>query len=113
MNHVSIWKYEFTNIACCHGNSFSSTFDILSANLKHCPVDDRLSHCFWAFVLSVVLCRCYWTFHGHFSREAEQLFQALESSYQKALQSHIKSSDSILSLPASDRSSSSSQESLK
>uniref|UniRef100_A0A8C7KMV0 Cytoplasmic linker associated protein 1 n=1 Tax=Oncorhynchus kisutch TaxID=8019 RepID=A0A8C7KMV0_ONCKI len=54
--------------------------------------------------------KCYWTFHGHFSREAEQLFQALESSYQKALQSHMKSSDSILSLPASDRSSSSSQE---
>uniref|UniRef100_A0A673WD08 Cytoplasmic linker associated protein 1 n=1 Tax=Salmo trutta TaxID=8032 RepID=A0A673WD08_SALTR len=63
----------FTNIACHHGNNFSSTFDILSA---------------------------------------EQLFQALESSYQKALQSHMKSSDSILSLPASDRSSSSSQESL-
>ncbi|XP_045076827.1 CLIP-associating protein 1-B-like isoform X14 [Coregonus clupeaformis] len=56
--------------------------------------------------------KCYWTFHGHFSREAEQLFQALESSYQKALQSHLKSSDSIMSLPASDRSSSSSQESL-
>uniref|UniRef100_A0A4W5RLV9 Cytoplasmic linker associated protein 1 n=1 Tax=Hucho hucho TaxID=62062 RepID=A0A4W5RLV9_9TELE len=56
--------------------------------------------------------KCYWTFHGHFSREAEQLFQALESSYQKALQSHMKSSDNILSLPASDRSSSSSQESL-
>ncbi|XP_071016164.1 CLIP-associating protein 1-B-like isoform X3 [Oncorhynchus clarkii lewisi] len=56
--------------------------------------------------------KCYWTFHGHFSREAERLFQALESSYQKALQSHMKSSDSILSLPASDRSSSSSQESL-
>uniref|UniRef100_A0A673WDF9 Cytoplasmic linker associated protein 1 n=1 Tax=Salmo trutta TaxID=8032 RepID=A0A673WDF9_SALTR len=64
---------SFTNIACHHGNNFSSTFDILSA---------------------------------------EQLFQALESSYQKALQSHMKSSDSILSLPASDRSSSSSQESL-
>uniref|UniRef100_A0A4W5N8X1 Cytoplasmic linker associated protein 1 n=1 Tax=Hucho hucho TaxID=62062 RepID=A0A4W5N8X1_9TELE len=61
---------SFTNIACYHGNNFSST------------------------------------------REAEQLFQALESSYQKALQSHMKSSDSILSLPASDRSSSSSQESL-
>uniref|UniRef100_A0A8C7KYH2 Cytoplasmic linker associated protein 1 n=1 Tax=Oncorhynchus kisutch TaxID=8019 RepID=A0A8C7KYH2_ONCKI len=57
--------------------------------------------------------KCYWTFHGHFSREAEQLFQALESSYQKALQSHMKSSDSILSLPASDRSSSSSQENSK
>ncbi|XP_056432003.1 CLIP-associating protein 1a isoform X2 [Gadus chalcogrammus] len=56
--------------------------------------------------------RCYWGFHGHYSREAEHLFQALESSYQKALQSHLKGSDSIVSLPQSDRSSSSSQESL-
>ncbi|XP_041724617.2 CLIP-associating protein 1-A isoform X5 [Coregonus clupeaformis] len=56
--------------------------------------------------------KCYWGFHGHYSREAEHLFQALESSYQKALQSHLKSSDSIVSLPQSDRSSSSSQESL-
>ncbi|XP_062258045.1 CLIP-associating protein 1a [Platichthys flesus] len=56
--------------------------------------------------------KCYWGFHGHYSREAEHLFQALESPYQKALQSHLKSSDSIVSLPQSDRSSSSSQESL-
>ncbi|KAK0134179.1 CLIP-associating protein 1 [Merluccius polli] len=56
--------------------------------------------------------KCYWGFHGHYSREAEHLFQALESSYQKALQSHLKGSDSIVSLPQSDRSSSSSQESL-
>ncbi|XP_046886761.1 CLIP-associating protein 1-like isoform X4 [Hypomesus transpacificus] len=56
--------------------------------------------------------KCYWGFHGHFHKEAEQLFQALESSYQKALQSHLKCADSIMSLPASDRSSSSSQESL-
>ncbi|XP_056294932.1 CLIP-associating protein 1a isoform X23 [Pseudoliparis swirei] len=56
--------------------------------------------------------KCYWGFHGHYSREAEHLFQALESTYQKALQSHLKGSDSILSLPPSDRSSSSSQESL-
>ncbi|XP_072542237.1 CLIP-associating protein 1a [Salminus brasiliensis] len=56
--------------------------------------------------------KCYWGFHGHFSREAEHLFQALESTYQKALQTHLKSSDSIVSLPQSDRSSSSSQESL-
>ncbi|XP_048834856.1 CLIP-associating protein 1a isoform X5 [Brienomyrus brachyistius] len=56
--------------------------------------------------------KCYWGFHGHFSREAEHLFQALEASYQKALQSHLKNSDSIVSLPQSDRSSSSSQESL-
>uniref|UniRef100_A0A8C1RFL4 Cytoplasmic linker associated protein 1a n=1 Tax=Cyprinus carpio TaxID=7962 RepID=A0A8C1RFL4_CYPCA len=47
-----------------------------------------------------------------FIREAEHLFLALESSYQKALQSHLKSSDSVVSLPQSDRSSSSSQESL-
>ncbi|XP_036174794.1 CLIP-associating protein 1 isoform X5 [Myotis myotis] len=56
--------------------------------------------------------KCYWGFHSHFSREAEHLYHALESSYQKALQSHLKNSDSIVSLPQSDRSSSSSQESL-
>ncbi|XP_038125240.1 CLIP-associating protein 1a isoform X33 [Cyprinodon tularosa] len=56
--------------------------------------------------------KCYWGFHGHYSREAELLFQALESTYQKALQSHLRSSDSVVSLPQSDRSSSSSQESL-
>ncbi|XP_033018200.1 CLIP-associating protein 1 isoform X14 [Lacerta agilis] len=56
--------------------------------------------------------KCYWGFHSHFSREAEHLFNSLESSYQKALQSDLKNSDSIVSLPQSDRSSSSSQESL-
>ncbi|XP_053273080.1 CLIP-associating protein 1-B isoform X7 [Pleuronectes platessa] len=56
--------------------------------------------------------KCYWSFHGHFSREAEQLFQGLESSYQKALQAHLRSGDSPMSQPTSDRSSSSSQESL-
>ncbi|KAM5327418.1 CLIP-associating protein 1 isoform 11-T13 [Glossophaga mutica] len=56
--------------------------------------------------------KCYWGFHSHFSREAEHLYHTLESSYQKALQSHLKNSDSIVSLPQSDRSSSSSQESL-
>uniref|UniRef100_A0A8D2Q354 Cytoplasmic linker associated protein 1 n=1 Tax=Zosterops lateralis melanops TaxID=1220523 RepID=A0A8D2Q354_ZOSLA len=56
--------------------------------------------------------KCYWGFHSHFSREAEHLYHTLESSYQKALQSHLKNSDSIVSLPHSDRSSSSSQESL-
>ncbi|XP_067405755.1 CLIP-associating protein 1 isoform X7 [Emydura macquarii macquarii] len=56
--------------------------------------------------------KCYWGFHNHFSREAEHLYNMLESSYQKALQSHLKNSDSIVSLPQSDRSSSSSQESL-
>ncbi|XP_077611411.1 CLIP-associating protein 1 isoform X12 [Crocuta crocuta] len=56
--------------------------------------------------------KCYWGFHSHFSREAEHLYHTLESSYQKALQSHLRNSDSIVSLPQSDRSSSSSQESL-
>ncbi|XP_078233662.1 CLIP-associating protein 1 isoform X2 [Pogona vitticeps] len=56
--------------------------------------------------------KCYWGFHSHFNREAEHMFNSLESSYQKALQSHLKNSDSIVSLPQSDRSSSSSQESL-
>ncbi|XP_024141871.1 CLIP-associating protein 1-B [Oryzias melastigma] len=54
--------------------------------------------------------KCYWSFHGHHSREAEHLFHGLESTYQKALQSHLKGS--VLSLPQSDQSSSSSQESL-
>lgn len=69
---------------------------------------------FVLFMLIISLSgRCYWSFHGHFRREAEQLFQGLESSYQKALQTHLRSGDSMMSLPASDRSSSSSQESLK
>ncbi|KAJ8792259.1 hypothetical protein J1605_019951 [Eschrichtius robustus] len=59
-----------------------------------------------------VFSRCYWGFHSHFSREAEHLYHNLEPSYQRALQSHLKSSDSVVSLPQSDRSSSSSQESL-
>ncbi|XP_078538193.1 CLIP-associating protein 1 isoform X5 [Lissotriton helveticus] len=60
----------------------------------------------------IVARKCYWSFHSHFNKEAEQMFNTLESSYQKALQSHLKSADSIMSLPQSDRSSSSSQESL-
>ncbi|XP_069791015.1 CLIP-associating protein 1a isoform X7 [Narcine bancroftii] len=56
--------------------------------------------------------KVYWDFHSHFSREAEVLFNSLEAAYQKPLQSHLKNSDSIVSLPQSDRSSSSSQESL-
>ncbi|XP_061154628.1 CLIP-associating protein 1-A-like isoform X5 [Syngnathus typhle] len=56
--------------------------------------------------------KCYWNFQSHFSREAEQLFQGLESSYQKALQAHLRSGDTLMSLPPSDHSSSSSQESL-
>ncbi|CAH2305055.1 CLIP-associating 1 [Pelobates cultripes] len=60
----------------------------------------------------IVARKCYWGFHSHFNKEAEHLYHNLESSYQKALQSHLKNSDSIVSLPQSDRSSSSSQESL-
>ncbi|XP_057715909.1 CLIP-associating protein 1-B-like [Corythoichthys intestinalis] len=56
--------------------------------------------------------KCYWNFQCHFSQKAEQLFQSLESSYQKALQAHLRSGDTVMSLPPSDHSSSSSQESL-
>ncbi|XP_077960108.1 CLIP-associating protein 1-like isoform X11 [Gasterosteus aculeatus] len=52
--------------------------------------------------------RCFWRFHGHFRQEAELLFQGLESSYQKALQAHLRSGEG----GTPDRSSSSSQESL-
>ncbi|XP_010776656.1 CLIP-associating protein 1-like [Notothenia coriiceps] len=57
--------------------------------------------------------KCYWSYQAHFRREADQLFQSLEASYQKALQAHQRGGEnSVTSLPASDRSSSSSQESL-
>ncbi|XP_058233369.1 CLIP-associating protein 2 isoform X22 [Hemibagrus wyckioides] len=56
--------------------------------------------------------KAYWGLRSHFPMEAESLYNSLESSYQKTLQSCLKSSGSVASLPQSDRSSSSSQESL-
>ncbi|XP_016136358.1 CLIP-associating protein 2 [Sinocyclocheilus grahami] len=56
--------------------------------------------------------KAYWGLRAHFPGEAESLYNSLESSYQKTLQSYLKSSGSVASLPQSDRSSSSSQESL-
>ncbi|XP_057211640.1 CLIP-associating protein 2 isoform X27 [Triplophysa rosa] len=56
--------------------------------------------------------KAYWGLRAHFPVMAESLYNSLESSYQKTLQSHLKSSGSVASLPQSDRSSSSSQESL-
>uniref|UniRef100_A0A672LGY9 TOG domain-containing protein n=1 Tax=Sinocyclocheilus grahami TaxID=75366 RepID=A0A672LGY9_SINGR len=56
--------------------------------------------------------KAYWGLRAHFPGEAESLYNSLESSYQKTLQSYLKSSGSVASLPQSDRSSSSSQETL-
>ncbi|XP_032436611.1 CLIP-associating protein 2 isoform X13 [Xiphophorus hellerii] len=56
--------------------------------------------------------KTYWGLRNHFPGEADALYNSLESSYQKTLQSCLKSSGSVASLPQSDRSSSSSQESL-
>ncbi|XP_028317575.1 CLIP-associating protein 2 isoform X27 [Gouania willdenowi] len=56
--------------------------------------------------------KAYWGLRNHFPAEADALYNSLESSYQKTLQSCLKSSGSVASLPQSDRSSSSSQESL-
>ncbi|KAJ7991653.1 hypothetical protein DPEC_G00286120 [Dallia pectoralis] len=56
--------------------------------------------------------KAYWGLRNHFPGEADSLFNSLEPSYQKSLQSSLKSSGSVASLPQSDRSSSSSQESL-
>ncbi|XP_031442079.1 CLIP-associating protein 2 isoform X14 [Clupea harengus] len=56
--------------------------------------------------------KAYWGLQAHFPAEAESLYSSLEPSYQKTLQSCLKSSGSVASLPQSDRSSSSSQESL-
>ncbi|KAM8966686.1 CLIP-associating protein 2 isoform 2-T2 [Pelodytes ibericus] len=54
----------------------------------------------------------YWGLRNHFPAETDSLYNSLEPPYQKSLQSHLKSSGSAASLPQSDRSSSSSQESL-
>uniref|UniRef100_A0A8K9XEA8 Cytoplasmic linker associated protein 2 n=1 Tax=Oncorhynchus mykiss TaxID=8022 RepID=A0A8K9XEA8_ONCMY len=54
--------------------------------------------------------KAYWGLRNHFPGEADSLFNSLEPSYQKSLQSSLKSSGSVTSLPQSDRSSSSSQE---
>uniref|UniRef100_A0AAQ4PB45 Cytoplasmic linker associated protein 2 n=1 Tax=Gasterosteus aculeatus aculeatus TaxID=481459 RepID=A0AAQ4PB45_GASAC len=56
--------------------------------------------------------KAYWGLRNHFPVEADALYNSLEPSYQKTLQSCLKSSGSVASLPQSDRSSSSSQESL-
>ncbi|XP_075820426.1 CLIP-associating protein 2 isoform X30 [Microtus pennsylvanicus] len=56
--------------------------------------------------------KTYMGLRNHFPGEAETLYNSLEPSYQKSLQTYLKSSGSIASLPQSDRSSSSSQESL-
>ncbi|XP_044863840.1 CLIP-associating protein 2 isoform X10 [Mauremys mutica] len=56
--------------------------------------------------------KTYLGLRSHFPGEAEVLYNNLEPSYQKSLQTYLKNSGSIASLPQSDRSSSSSQESL-
>ncbi|KAM9738539.1 CLIP-associating protein 2 isoform 2-T2 [Menidia menidia] len=56
--------------------------------------------------------KAYWGLRNHFPAEADALYNSLEPSYQRTLQSFLKSSGSVASLPQSDRSSSSSQESL-
>ncbi|XP_013861184.1 CLIP-associating protein 2 isoform X27 [Austrofundulus limnaeus] len=56
--------------------------------------------------------KAYWGLRNHFPAEADALYNSLEPSYQRTLQSCLKSSGSVASLPQSDRSSSSSQESL-
>uniref|UniRef100_A0AAY4DXW5 TOG domain-containing protein n=1 Tax=Denticeps clupeoides TaxID=299321 RepID=A0AAY4DXW5_9TELE len=57
--------------------------------------------------------KAYWNLKGHFPAEAESLYSSLESSYQRTIQSSLKTSGSAASLPQSDVSSSSSQESLR
>ncbi|XP_034455436.1 CLIP-associating protein 2 isoform X33 [Hippoglossus hippoglossus] len=56
--------------------------------------------------------KAYWGLRNRFPNEADALYNSLEPSYQRTLQSCLKSSGSVASLPQSDRSSSSSQESL-
>ncbi|XP_071417588.1 CLIP-associating protein 2 isoform X18 [Pithys albifrons albifrons] len=56
--------------------------------------------------------KAYIGLRNHFPGEAETLYNSLEPPYQRSLQTYLKNSGSIASLPQSDRSSSSSQESL-
>ncbi|XP_059674365.1 CLIP-associating protein 2 isoform X32 [Gavia stellata] len=56
--------------------------------------------------------KAYLGLRNHFPNEAETLYNSLEPPYQRSLQTYLKNSGSIASLPQSDRSSSSSQESL-
>ncbi|XP_040978278.1 CLIP-associating protein 2 isoform X33 [Aquila chrysaetos chrysaetos] len=56
--------------------------------------------------------KAYLGLRNHFPSEAETLYNSLEPPYQRSLQTYLKNSGSIASLPQSDRSSSSSQESL-
>ncbi|XP_072455376.1 CLIP-associating protein 2 isoform X28 [Notamacropus eugenii] len=56
--------------------------------------------------------KTYMGLRNHFPGEAETLYNSLEPSYQRSLQTYLKNSGSTASLPPSDRSSSSSQESL-
>ncbi|XP_038623057.1 CLIP-associating protein 2 isoform X22 [Tachyglossus aculeatus] len=56
--------------------------------------------------------KTYMGLRNHFPGEAETLYNSLEPSYQRSLQTYLKNSGSVTSLPQSDRSSSSSQESL-
>ncbi|XP_061635652.1 CLIP-associating protein 1-A-like isoform X6 [Phyllopteryx taeniolatus] len=99
--------YEFLDLQLkeWHTNSLERHVAVLMETIK------KGIHDADAEVRSVTR-KCYWNFHIHFSREAEQLFQCLEPSYQKALQAHLRSGDALMSLPPSDHSSSSSQESL-
>uniref|UniRef100_A0A8C9XYW4 Cytoplasmic linker associated protein 2 n=1 Tax=Sander lucioperca TaxID=283035 RepID=A0A8C9XYW4_SANLU len=54
--------------------------------------------------------KAYWGLRNHFPGETDALYNSLEPSYQRTLQSCLRSSGSVASLPQSDRSSSSSQE---
>ncbi|XP_048848665.1 CLIP-associating protein 2 isoform X7 [Brienomyrus brachyistius] len=56
--------------------------------------------------------KAYWGLRQHFPSEADALYNSLEASYQRNLQSCLRGAGSATSLPQSDRSSSSSQESL-
>uniref|UniRef100_H3DKE2 Cytoplasmic linker associated protein 1a n=1 Tax=Tetraodon nigroviridis TaxID=99883 RepID=H3DKE2_TETNG len=99
--------YEFLDLVLqeWHTNTLERNVTVLTETIKK-GIHDADSEA------RFIARKCYWGFHGHYIREAEHLFHCLESTYQKALQSHLKSSDSVVSLPQSDRSSSSSQESL-
>ena len=46
-------------------------------------------------------CRCFWSFHAHFSRQAESLLESLDAQKQKLLRGELSNSSSSSSIGGS------------
>lgn len=111
------WKPASKTRTNAHSHAGISDHEIIwkkgSCVISHRPLLVSFPVHLRLFFFPAVSHRAYWGLRNHFPGEADALYNSLESSYQRTLQSCLKSSGSVASLPQSDRSSSSSQESLK